>query len=57
VQEASIHDVFDPGTWGNLDNKGRDILIEKEPVRELKLEFPIASYNRRFSLDLLSFCK
>jgi hypothetical protein len=33
VQQASIHDVFDPRTWENLDNKGRDILIEKGLVR------------------------
>ena len=39
VQEASIHDVFDPRTWENLVNKGRDILIEKGRVRELNLEF------------------
>ena len=25
VQKASIHNVFDPRTWRNLDNKGRDI--------------------------------
>jgi hypothetical protein len=25
VQQASFHDVFDPRTWENLDNKGRDI--------------------------------
>ena len=49
VQEASIHDVFDPRTWRNLDNKGRDILIEKGPVRELNLEFPADALNRHFS--------
>ena len=49
VQEASIHDFFDPRTWENLDNKGRDILIEKGPVRELNLEFPENALNRRFS--------
>nr|TKW30649.1 hypothetical protein SEVIR_2G051700v2 [Setaria viridis] len=49
VQEASIHDVFDPRIWGNLDNKGRDILIEKGPVRELNLEFPADALNRHFS--------
>ena len=49
VQEASIHDVFDPRTWENLDNKGRDILIEKGPVRELNLEFPVDAHGRRFS--------
>jgi hypothetical protein len=49
VQEAAIYDVFDPRTWENLDNKGRDILIEKGPVRELNLEFPPDAVNRRFS--------
>ena len=47
--QPSIHDVFDPRTWENLDNKGRDILIEKGPVRELNLEFPIDAHNRSFS--------
>ena len=49
VQEASIHDVIDPRTWGNLNNKARDILIEKGPVRELNLEFPADVLNRHFS--------
>jgi len=49
VQEASMHDVFDPRTWENLDNKGREILIEKGPVRELNLEFPVDALNRHFS--------
>ena len=45
--QPSIHDVFDPRTWENLDNKGRDILIEKGPVRKLNLEFPVDAHNRR----------
>ena len=49
MQEASIHDVFDHRTWENLDNKGRDILIEKGPVRELNLEFPAYALNRHAS--------
>ena len=49
VQEASIHDVFDSRTWENLDNKGRDILIEKWLVRELNLEFPADALNRHVS--------
>jgi len=47
--QPSIHDVFDPRTWENLNNKGRDILIEKGPVRELNLEFPVDAHNRHFS--------
>ena len=43
--QPSIYDVFDPRTWENLDNKGRDILIEKGPVRELNLEFPVDAHN------------
>ena len=49
MQEASIHDVFDPRTWENLDNKGRDILIEKGRVRELNLEFLVNALSRHFS--------
>jgi hypothetical protein len=49
VQQASFHDVFDPRTRENLDNKGRDILTDKGPVRELNLEFPADALNRRFS--------
>ena len=65
MQEASIHDVFDHRTWRNLDNKGRDILIEKGPVRELNLEFSIDALNRHvsardsrvcYSCGLLSKC-
>ena len=33
----------------NLDNKGRDILIEKGAVRELNLEFPVDALNKCFS--------
>ncbi|XP_066333420.1 uncharacterized protein [Miscanthus floridulus] len=49
VQEASIHDIFDPRTWGNLDIKDRDILIKKGPMRELNLEFPTDALNRQAS--------
>jgi hypothetical protein len=49
AQQTSIHDVFDPRTWESLDNNGRDILIEKGPMRELNLEFPADAVNRRFS--------
>jgi hypothetical protein len=52
--QPSIHDVFDPRTWENLDNKGRDILIEKGPVRELNLEFSADARNRRFSYTYYS---
>jgi hypothetical protein len=49
VPQASSDDVYDPRTWGNLDNKGRDILIEKGPVRELNLQFPSDANDRCFS--------
>ena len=49
VQETSIHGVFDPRTWENLVNKGRDILIEKGRVRELNLEFLVNALSRHFS--------
>jgi hypothetical protein len=49
VPQASSDNVYDLRTWRNLDNKGRDILIEKDPVRELNLQFPLDANDRRFS--------
>jgi hypothetical protein len=54
VQETSLHDIFDPRTWENINNKSRDILIEKGPVRELNLRFPLDALNRHFSYDYYS---
>ncbi|KAI5001828.1 hypothetical protein ZWY2020_026478 [Hordeum vulgare] len=54
-EQASSFDIYDPRTWNILDNKSRDILIEKEPIREFNLEFPGDEIGgRNFSYDYYS---
>ncbi|CAA0841201.1 TTF-type zinc finger protein with HAT dimerisation domain [Striga hermonthica] len=48
-QEDEMSTIFYPRTWECLDNRKRDILIEKGPVRELNLQFPKDPTARHFS--------
>jgi hypothetical protein len=48
-QEDPLLTIFDPRTWENLDNRKRDILTEKGPVKEMDLQFPSDPMNRHFS--------
>jgi hypothetical protein len=47
--EESLLEIFDPRTRDKLDNKRRDILIEKGIMRELDLQFPIDNLGIHFS--------
>ena len=39
-EETLLHfDIYHPRNWENLDNKARDMLVEKGPIREMNLDF------------------
>ena len=44
------NNIYDLGRWKNINNKLRDFLIEKGPIRDNDLIFSKAEFSRHFSI-------
>ncbi|XP_038697967.1 zinc finger MYM-type protein 1-like [Tripterygium wilfordii] len=41
--------IYDPGNWDNINQKFRDLLVEKGPIRILDIDFGVDDLGRHFS--------
>ncbi|XP_071679077.1 uncharacterized protein [Lolium perenne] len=48
-EEPVSVDIYDPANWTSLDNKARDTLVEKGPIREEKITYHRDENSRHFS--------
>ena len=43
--------MYDPGQRVNIDSKVKNLLVERGPIREENLEFPVDENGRKFSVN------
>jgi hypothetical protein len=49
-EQIDFNDInYDPGTWKNIDQQMRDLLVEKGPIRKYDINFPKDNLGRHFS--------
>ena len=49
LDDSTFENIYDPSQWKNIDTTLRDLLVDKDPIKVIDMDFPKDKYSRHFS--------